>query len=257
MFDRSLLTFHPPHIHKYDGKRLLGVTTALSAISKGDGLTQWAVNCALDYARANLEAFVEDNYNLYNAATDPKLPITDPELKMILAGAKFAWRNASAEAAKIGTIAHEWIENYLAGVEPLDWPEDPNATRSCEAALEWIQSVKWKTIKSEYQICIPDLEVGGICDWYAEIDGVPSVVDWKTSKSLHSTYAYQLAAYAKALEEEFQTPIRDRWLIRIDKETGSVSSRYLPPETLEKDYQAFVGAVHIYRREADIKKEWS
>jgi hypothetical protein len=251
MFDKSLLTFHPPHIHKYNGKRLLGVTTALSAISKGDGLTQWAVNCALDYARANLPVYTNEPYEL------PHISIDEQDLQTVFAGAKFAWRNASAEAAKIGTIAHQWIEDYLAGVDPLEWPEDEGARRSCEAALEWIQSVKWKTIQSEYQICIPDLEVGGICDWYAEIDGRPAVVDWKTSKSLHSSYAYQLAAYVKALELEFGVKIEDRWLIRIDKETGSVTPKYLPPDTLEADYETFVSAVNIYRREAAIKKEWS
>ncbi len=80
--------------------------------------------------------------------------------------------------------------------------------------------------------------------------------DWKTSKSLHSTYAYQTAAYLRALENEFGEKIPHRWLVRIDKETGIVEPRFLPEETIEKDYRAFESAVHIYRREAEVKKEW-
>ena len=83
-----------------------------------------------------------------------------------------------------------------------------------------------------------------------------AVPDWKTSKSLHSTYAYQTAAYLRALENEFGEKIPHRWLVRIDKETGIVEPRLLPEETIEKDYRAFESAVHIYRREAEVKKEW-
>jgi hypothetical protein len=170
-------------------------------------------------------------------------------------GAKYAWKAQREEAASIGTQAHAWVESYLKGEDP-EWPMDSSVRHSCEAAVEWIKSVKWETIEIEHQIYIPELKVGGICDWYARINGVLAVPDWKTSKSLHSIYAYQTAAYLKALEGEFGETIPDRWLIRIDKETGIVEPRFLPAETIEKDYSAFKSAVDIYRREAEIKKEW-
>lgn len=243
-FDPTLLTFNPNnHSHWYDGKRLLGVTTALSAISKGDGITQWASNCACDYVRAN-QVPSGGNSDEYNQA-----------FEMVLLGAKYAWKAKRDEAAGIGTIAHEWIERYLKGEDPA-WPENISAKKSCEAALEWIKSVKWKTLFIEKQIYIPELEVAGICDWCAEIDGVLAVPDWKTSKSLHSGYAYQTAAYLKALEAELGLKIPHRWLIRIDKETGSFEPRFLSESSIDADYKAFESAVHIYRREAEIKKEW-
>lgn len=253
-FDRSLLTFDPPHIHKYDGKRLLGVTTALSAISKGDGLLYWASNCACDYAREQIlqETDVDENGTFRWGKS-----LREEELNTILLGAKFAWREKRDEAAAIGTIAHNWIEAYLKGYDP-DWPADMYARRSCEAAVEWIKSVKWKTLFVERQIYIPELEVAGICDWVAEIDGVLSLPDWKTSKSLHSTYAYQTAAYLRALENELGLKIPNRYLVRIDKETGVLDApRVLTEDTIEADYKAFESAVNIYRREAAIKKEWT
>lgn len=250
-YDPSLLTFNPSnHGHYYDGKRLLGVTTALSSISKGDGLIQWAVNQACDYARANLTVFTNEPYEV------PHLSIDVPDLELVLQGAKYAWKAARDEAASIGTLAHGWIEAYLKGEEPT-WPEDPRVGNACQAALDWIRSVKWESIQIEHQIYIPELGVAGICDWYARIDGVLAVPDWKTSKSLHSSYAYQTAAYLRALEGEFGEKIPNRWLIRIDKETGSVEPRFLPEESIGQDYAAFESAVVIYKREAELKKEWS
>lgn len=241
-FDRSLLTFNPNnHGHYYDGKRLLGVTTALSAISKGDGLLQWAVNQALDYARQN-----------WPDSSDPDVA---EQYDLMLLGAKYAWKNTRDQAAALGSLAHAWIEGYLRGEDP-PWPSDPRVGNACTAALEWIRSVKWETIKIEHQIYIPELGVAGICDWYARINGVLTVPDWKTSKTLHPSYAYQTAAYLKALEAEFGEKIPDRWLIRIDKETGDVEPRFIPESELEKDYRAFESAVHIYKREAELKKEW-
>jgi hypothetical protein len=254
--DRSLLTFNPKtHRHYYAGKSLIGVTTALSSVSKGDGLIQWAVNQACDYARANL--LVPDLLGDVAGYENAKyLREGDEEdLNIILSGAKYAWKAARSQAASIGTQAHNWIEAYLKGEDP-PWPEIEEVKRACEAALEWIKSVKWETIKIEHQICIPELGVGGICDWYARINGVLAVPDWKTSNSLYGTYAYQTAAYLKALEAEFGSKIPHRWLIRIDKNTGSVEPRLLPEDTIEDDYAAFVAAVTLYRREAILKTQW-
>jgi hypothetical protein len=249
-YNRELLTFNPNnHGHYYDGKRLLGVTTALSSISKGDGLVQWAVNQACDYARNNVPVYDNEPYEL------PHIRMDGADFETVLLGAKFAWKAAREEAASIGTQAHEWIEAHLKGLDPA-WPENPQVANSCQAALDWIGSVHWETLDIERQIYIPELEVAGICDWYARIDGVLAVPDWKTSKSLHSTYAYQTAAYLRALEAEFGEKIPHRWLIRIDKETGVVEPRFLEESTIEPDYAAFESAVCIYRREAEIKKEW-
>jgi hypothetical protein len=248
-YDRSLLTFNPKnHGHYYDGKRLLGVTTALSSISRGDGLVQWASNCACDYLRANLPG--PEDYPLLVTSEQYK-----DDIDLIYSGAKYAWKAQRDEAASIGTIAHDWAERYLKGEDP-EWPSNEYARRSAEAALAWIKSVKWESIAIEHQVYIPELGVAGICDWYARINGVLAVPDWKTSRSLHSTYAYQTGAYLRALEAEFGEKIPHRWLIRMDKETGIVDPRFLPEETIEKDYQAFESAVNIYRREAEIKKEW-
>ncbi len=249
-YDKSLLVFNPRnHSYTYDGERLLGVTTALSVVSKGDAITQWAANQTLEYLKANLPG--PEDYPLLVTSDQYKA-----DMELLYLGAKYAWKARRDEAASIGTRTHAWIESYLKGQNP-DWPEDPNVRNAAKAALGWIKSVKWETVATEQMIYIPELKVAGTCDWLARINGVLSLVDWKTSKSLHSTYAYQLAAYLHALEEELGEEIRDRWLLRIDKETGIADTPLLlSRESLEADYQAFESAVHLYRRESAIKKEW-
>lgn len=239
-FDRSLLTFDPiKHRHFYDGRQLYGVTTVLGIISKGDGLIQWGVNQAVDYINSQLQNGLE-GYSLDDVQT-------------ILSGAKYAWRGARQEAADIGTMAHNWIEGHLKGSQD-DFPEHPQARNSCEAAVKWLEQHKWKTIDVEKQVCLPSLNIGGICDWWAYIDGVPAVPDWKTSKGIYSSYRYQTAVYAKAIEAETGERVRERWILRIDKNTGEFEDLHLPASELAADFKAFKNAAELYHREQELKK---
>lgn len=43
------------------------------------------------------------------------------------------------------------------------------------------------------------------------------ILDWKTSNTFSQDYAYQVAAYAKALEEMTGEPVEEGWVVRFDK----------------------------------------
>jgi hypothetical protein len=43
------------------------------------------------------------------------------------------------------------------------------------------------------------------------------ILDWKTSNRFSHDYAYQVAAYAKALEEMTGEPVEEGWAVRFDK----------------------------------------
>ena len=241
-FDRSLLTFNPKnHGHYYNGQRLLGVTTALGIISKGDALVQWSANQAVEYLRLNLVG-----------------EITAEELDKQFSNAKRHWRDVKQEAADIGTLAHNWIERHLRGEAPNLLPENEYAKRSCEAAVKWIELHRWRTVSIEQQVYLPKLGVAGICDWYAEIDGELAVPDWKTSKDVYSIYRYQTAAYLKAIEEETGERVKNRWILRIDKLTGEFHDVLLPRKDLAADFRAFKNAVALYKRERELQKvDWN
>lgn len=236
-FDRSLLTFDPGrHRHLYDGKQLIGVTTALGIISKGDALVQWGVNQAIEHIAAQLHG-----------------DLSDEQVQAIFLGAKYAWRQKRDEAADIGSQAHNWIERYLRGDNP-DWPDNPQVRNSCEAAVRWTEQHRWQTVEIEKQIYHPDYGYAGILDWWAIVDGVPSIPDWKTSKSIYTSYRYQTAAYLKAIEHETGERIQNRWILRIDKNTGEFEDQMLPRKDLPSDFKAFKAALDLYKREQELKK---
>lgn len=236
-FDRSLLTFDAArHRHLYDGKQLLGVTTVLGIISKGDGLIQWGVNQALERVASQLQG-----------------DLSPEDVQAILMGAKFAWRDKRQEAADIGSQAHHWVEAYIRGENP-PWPELEPVRKSCEAAVKWMDLHKWQTIEVEKQIYSPRYGYAGILDWWAIIDGVPSIPDWKTSKHIYSSYRYQTAAYLKAVEEETGERVKDRWILRIDKTTGEFEDLRIPAKDTPSDFKAFKAALDLYRREQELKK---
>lgn len=236
-FDRSLLKFEPGrHRHTYDGKPLIGVTTALGIISKGDGLIQWGVNQAVEHIANQLKG-----------------ELSLEQVHALLWEAKTAWRAKRDEAADIGSQAHAWVECYLRGENP-DWPRQEPIRKSCEAAVKWLDLHKWETIEVEKQIYSPKHGYAGILDWWAVIDGVPSVPDWKTSKGIYTSYRYQTAAYVKALEEETGEKPKNRWILRIDKTTGEFEDLCLPNKELAADFKAFKNALDLYKREQELKK---
>lgn len=225
----------------YDGKPLIGVTTALGIISKGDGLIQWGVNQAVEFITANLSG-----------------GLSAEEVWSILAASKTAWRSKRDEAADIGSQAHAWVESYLhaasTGGDAPDWPVETPVRNACEAACRWLDRHHWQTIEVEKQIYSPKYGYAGILDWWAIIDGVPSVPDWKTSKGIYSSYRYQTAAYVKALEEETGERPKHRWILRIDKTTGDFEDLCIPNKELGADFRAFRNALDLYKREQELKK---
>lgn len=239
-FDRSLLTFDAKrHRHLYDGEQLIGVTTALGMISKGDAITQWAVNQSLEYLAEALQG-----------------ELTAEDVSAMLLQAKFAWKGKRDEAADIGTQAHNWIENHLrSGRTDWEWPEHPNVRNSCEAACRWLDQHNWETIEIEKQIFHPTYGYAGILDWWVTLDGTPAIPDWKTSKYIYDSYRYQTAAYLRAVEYETGERIPHRWIVRIDKNTGEVEPVLLKRKDIPADFAAFKAALTLYKRDKKLKQE--
>jgi hypothetical protein len=240
MFDPALLVFkEKAHKYYYDGEHVPGVTTILSVIGKGDALLYWAANCAVEYLQQRLEG-----------------DLTTEDVEKFCKEARTQWRTVKEEAGTIGGIAHDWIEQHLKGnTQPL--PEHPKARNSVQNALKWMHSVQWETLAVEKVVFHPEHRYAGMLDWKARINGRLSIPDWKTSKDIYSTYRYQTAAYLKAEELQTGEEIPDRWICRIDKENEFDPDNdvlYLPRESLEADFNAFLAALTIYRRESEIRR---
>jgi hypothetical protein len=102
----------------------------------------------------------------------------------------------------------------------------------------------------------------GTADLLCMIDGVPYVVDFKTSKRVdYITYDLQLAAYAQALNEEGVegSPYVGRMIVQVPRETGIMSMRDIyrgeqhGNPSLSDDIEAFNHARALYKRYREMK----
>lgn len=212
------------------------VTTICHVIDKGNALLQWGVNQAIEHLQVHL---VGD--------------LSTEDVTRLLQEAKFAHKVKKQEAANVGTLAHNWIEGHLRGFnEPF--PENPQAQRACEAALKWLDAHHVQVRYVEAPVYSREFHYAGKYDWDGQVDGTQALLDWKTSKGLWEEYFAQTSAYVHAVEEESGIFIPERWLLRIDKETGEFEDVRIPREQQERDFAAFAGAIQIYRWKAELSK---
>lgn len=149
-----------------------------------------------------------------------------------------------------GTIAHDAIEATIHGEELGPVFADAErahgeeiavwASNTYQAWLAWREEEgrRLDFVATELELVSRRYRFGGTVDAIAwdrtgagrVADGDLVLIDWKTSRSLSTTYVYQAAAYAIAWEER-----RGRWprigaaaIVRLDRETGRWASYWTP-----------------------------
>lgn len=236
--------------HRYtiwDGETKIlapSVTTVCGTLDKSGPLLGWAVNSAL---------------NVVRGAIQPDTPYPEVVLDEVWKRAAGAHRTLKAEAADIGTQAHQAIEAYLAGshdnasdVELA--PLDERVTSCVSAAKDWLNSHDVSPISVERRIYSRKHRYSGTMDLLAKVDGRLAVVDWKSSKGFYPEFFFQTAAYAGAVEEETGERIERRWLVRLGKDDGAFEPHELRNRReLKDDYRAFLGLLRAHRRLQNIR----
>jgi hypothetical protein len=155
----------------------MSVTTALNALPK-DALPQWAANLAADKAM-----------ELADSGLLPRLIRDD---------ARYAHKEAKESAATLGTIVHGMCEyRLLGGVVDLSLYDKP-AIKRYKQFCNWLDAYKVEPLHVEATVYNDDSLYAGSCDLMALVDGVPTIIDFKTSKGVYPTVALQMAAYAHA-----------------------------------------------------------
>ena len=128
------------------------------------------------------------------------------------------WRNRvgtekadaiSHKAATRGTHVHSIIEKYLHGEDTKDFL--PHIQQSLENLKPLLDKHVTKVFATEVPLYSDHLQAAGTCDAVVEWDGMPTIIDWKTSrrpkkKKDISNYFMQLAAYAVMWEERSGMP---------------------------------------------------
>jgi hypothetical protein len=256
-----------------DGKKLMfpSVTTVLKAAAQ-PGITQWAVDQTAAYAVANVDALLgrseTQGWNMlrWYHGRKPK-PLEDG----------FDIRNYHEgvlnDAGEMGTAMHEWIE---ADLDPL--VSYPDVSQQPE--LFWDMVPVWNEWRDAHELVTLYTEVtvynmregyAGTFDWIGYIDGILTLLDFKTSRSVWPEHKRQQAAICnadfmlvkevvdgEATWKRLPLPIIEAvGLLHIrpddvDKDGNPLLAycEYVEVEDLDLHYSAFVGCLNM--KKADI-----
>ena len=186
---------------------LPSVTTILKVIDKSGPLVGWARKDTLEKVGKELHSYAArplngDDYTLW--------------VNGVLECAKDRIYRTKDEAADAGNAAHRLIAELLHGGKP-DIP-DELAPAVC-GALEMVSDYGLTVEAVECPVWHPRYEYAGTVDLIArDTDGRLVVVDWKRAKGIYDEHAYQVAAYARAVEALTGEDVASAYVVRLPRE---------------------------------------
>jgi len=199
-----------------EGKRVPGVTTALGLLNK-PALIHWAWKLGIE--GIDYKTFRDDK-------------------------------------ADIGTLTHLMALSY----EKNEMPDTDYYTKAqidlaviCFLKyLEWRDKHKIKSIFLEKQSVSEMFQYGGTLDHYCLLDGVKTLIDYKTGKAIYPEQFYQLAAYKQLLNEEGYK-VDQCIILRLGRnEEEGFETKVMTD--LRKQLEVFLSCLKIYQLKKEIKK---
>lgn len=169
---------------KKDFGKVVSSTQALDKLAK-PGLRYWAVNETIDY--------IENRW-------DPGQEYDEIEIDEILSDAKNARFKSSGRAKKIGSVVHEWIEEYVQAnaegrsvtvvgpnqgevdtkhVRDISLPYNEKAQDAIKQFLSWTEDHEITWLAAEQKAFSRGKGYAGTYDADAVIDGKRTLIDWK------------------------------------------------------------------------------
>ena len=241
-----------------------GVTSVVKLATPAKPLMVWAVRVAL--ARTK-QLLLDGGY----LGLDSKV-LYESILDDILERAKKEDDNLLVAAGDVGHAAHAHIESVIKAILSKNderlfellakFPEDERAASGSIAAMTWMAAHHVRWVSTERKAYSRKHGFAGTCDGVAYVCScddrsccpVPwegerlSLIDWKTSNALRISYLWQAAAYQHCIEDEDGIEILDRWILRLDKETGDFDPWYRSGRAaFDEDFNGFLSALAMYR----------
>jgi RecB family exonuclease len=197
-----------------EGIEFPSVTTILSAIGK-PALIAWAANTERDLV-------LKVSGELYQDAPTEKMSteawITTMQTRL---GKAKAHTRELAKAAEIGTQVHALVEWTLKAEMMKEVGPSPaisdKAMWAFSAWERWRKSVNLKPIFIESVVWSADYEYAGTMDLLAEVNGVVTVLDWKTGKAVYPEAFLQNVAYRHAIREMGHADPKQGIILRLPK----------------------------------------
>ena len=179
----------------------------------------------IDLGYEDLVATTTSKGRTYDVPDGGSYPSITTVLSLINEEAIAAWRNRVGEdeanrigqrAASRGTMVHSIIEKYLLNESTTDFL--PHIRQSLENVRPILDKSIGKIFGLETPLYSRHLGMAGRVDCVAEFDGVPSIVDFKTSrwpktKEKIPNYFARMTGYAIMFEERTGMPITNTVIV--------------------------------------------
>ena len=179
----------------------------------------------LDIGYDDLVADTRASGRVYVAPDGSTFPSVTTVLSILGEDSIRAWRarvgeeeanKISHRASSRGTAVHSIVERYLRNEDTSD--DLPHIKQSLANLRPILDQSIGKIFGLETALYSRHLGMAGRCDCIAEFDGVPSIIDFKTSRRVKkkeyiSSYFAQMSAYAIMFEERTGMPITNTVVI--------------------------------------------
>lgn len=200
-----------------DGTTVPGVTTFLHVLNK-PALVKWANNLGLQGINSN--KYVD---NLADA----------------------------------GTLGHHMIMSYLLGIpsDLTDYSDEQIALakNSFKSFLTWYGSHDIKPILIETPLVSEDYRFGGTPDLIATVDGIPTLIDFKTSKALYPEHEVQVSAYCTLAWANGYLP-QKATILRIGRD-ASEGFEIREVADLTSNFEVFTHCQAIYELQKKLRRK--
>src|SRR5712691_4306064 len=222
------------------GRQLPSVTTILDIIAK-PALGPW-------YAKEERRYFETAMLEVLSrpGARDPEYVLA--AVADAVTGVKAADREKQ-KAAAIGTAVHagiEWELRRHLGEDAGPEPQLPEAAAwAVESWKDWARSVALEPLAIERTVYCETCGYAGTLDLYARVQGVPTVLDWKSGKAIYPEALLQNVAYRHAAARRGLPSAHGR-IVRVPKVLADPAWEVmLVPDTLR--LEDFLAAVALWR----------
>ena len=224
--------------HVPTGRYFPGVTTVMKARGKA-WMGPWMLK--------SMETALKDKWK-----ADTSYPLSARDA--IIAESKGAHKKVSQTAREAGTDAHamiaDAIQNRMRGEKGIMFSDkrvgDAEAMNAVAAFAKWDADYSPIYLLSERPVCDLIHWYAGTLDVLAEIGGLLTVVDFKTSKDIYNENWVQLAAYQQALSGWINRPVEQRMVVLCPKD-GQPYKAPTAPRSFDNDFGVFTACLTIHR----------
>ncbi len=161
------------------------------------------------------------------------------------------------EMADIGTLAHYMILSYYKGTKPDTSEYSAKQIELADNCLlsfyEWEKGHAIIPILVEEPLVSEVWKYGGQIDLYCKLDGVLTLVDFKTGKAIYPEMMYQLAAYRQLLIDNGHQVDQCR-ILRIGRDEDEGFEERVK-NSLFSELNLFSHCLEIYKLQKEIRKE--